>query len=166
MKLNARIRAFLPVLAAVLLAGGLSVAPMRAQPAPSDAGDAPTEGDAAALRSSAAAPGAVFLVRRPQHVRASIKTAGDLQASEELAGMPVEVVICGKAVQNLSSEGELAEPIREAEAGSNISFFACGMSMKNLGVERGAVMPEIEVVPNGLVYTLERQAEGYLSVDL
>ncbi|WP_179862351.1 DsrE family protein [Longibacter salinarum] len=146
------------VVMALLMAPGQ----VQSQPAtPEDAVHAPSE-----LDDRASAPGVVFLVRTPQHIRAAIKTAGDLQASEALQGKPVEIVVCGKAVKHLGKDDAVAEAIRTAEASGPVSVFACGMSMANLGVERSDVMSEVRVVPNGLVHTLERQAVGYLSVDL
>jgi len=134
---------------------------MRAQPgAAHDAGPR----SATPSMTTDAPPGIVLLVRRPQHVRAALQTVRDLEASESLATVPVEVVVCGTAVRALRTGTPLASRLAE-QAPDRMKVLACGMSMDNLGVEKDALSPIVDVVPNGLAHALKREASGYLSVD-
>lgn len=110
-------------------------------------------------------PGIVLLVRRPQHVRAALQTVHDLEASESLATVPVEVVVCGTAVRALRAGEPLASRLAE-QTPTRLQVLACGMSMDNLGVKKDTLSPIVDVVPNGLAHALKRKAAGYLSVDL
>jgi intracellular sulfur oxidation DsrE/DsrF family protein len=146
------------LLSVAFLLGALVAPPAHAQstdPAP------------AALSSAASteAPGIVMLVRRPQHIRASIQTVRDLRASDSLSTTPVEIVVCGKAVRAIQSEDPLADAVARA-SGETVRVLACGMSLNNLGVAPSTLADDVTVVPNGLAHALKRQAAGYLSVDL
>ena len=110
-------------------------------------------------------PGIVMLVRRPQHVRAAFQTVRDLEASASLSTTPVEIVVCGKAADDLRKGTSLASLIEE-KAPDRTSVLACGMSLENRGIDPERLSPAVEVVPNGLAHALKREAAGYLSVDL
>jgi intracellular sulfur oxidation DsrE/DsrF family protein len=115
--------------------------------------------------SSDAPPGIVLLVRRPQYVRAALQTVRDLEASEPLSTVPVEVVVCGKAVRALRTDEPLAARLAE-QVPDRVQVLACGMSIENLGMNDDALSPVVDVVPDGLAHALKRKAAGYLSVDL
>jgi intracellular sulfur oxidation DsrE/DsrF family protein len=42
---------------------------------------------------------------------------------------------------------------------------ACGISLERAGVDPSALVPSVEVVPNGLVEVLRLQRDGFLSVE-
>lgn len=153
-----RTRSVLRVLA-VLLIVGLGI---RAQ---SNVAHGAAPHSTASLTTAEEPPGIVLLVRRPQHVRAALQTVRDLETSATLDTVPVEVVVCGKAVQALRSGESLASHIAE-QAPDRVQVLACGMSIENLGVERDALSPVVDIVPNGLAHALKQKAAGYLSVDL
>jgi intracellular sulfur oxidation DsrE/DsrF family protein len=146
------------LLSAVFLLGVLVALPAHAQS---------TDRTSASLSSAASteAPGIVVLVRRPQHIRASIQTVRDLRASDSLSTTPVEIVVCGRAVRDLQSEDPLADAIARVSS-KTVRVLACGMSLNNLGVDPSTLAGDVTVVPNGLAHTLKRQAAGYLSVEL
>ena len=146
------------LLSLLFLLGILAAPPVHAQ-----------SSDGAAISSSSSvsteAPGIVMLVRRPQHIRAALQTVSDLRASDSLSTTPVEIVVCGKAVQDIQAEDPLADPIGRASS-ETVRVLACGMSLDTLGVAPTSLADDIEVVPNGLAHALKRQAAGYLSVEL
>ncbi len=106
-----------------------------------------------------------MLVRRPQHIRASMQTVRDLRASDSLSTTPVEIVVCGQAVRDIQSEGPLADAISRI-SGEGVRVLACGMSLNNLDIDPSTLARDVTVVPNGLAHALKRQAAGYLSVEL
>lgn len=55
--------------------------------------------------------------------------------------------------------------VAEAER-LGVRLLACGMSLGNLGIAPDDLADGIEVVPNGLLHALERQADGFVSVEL
>lgn len=110
-------------------------------------------------------PGIVLLVRRTQHIRAAIQTANDLADTEPLRNTPVEIVVCGQAISALQGGSDLSARIVDATS-KRVQFIACGMSIENHGIDPNTLPDAIDTVPNGLVHALERQARGYLSVEL
>ena len=49
---------------------------------------------------------------------------------------------------------------------AGVRLLACGMSLGNLDIDPADLAAGVEVVPNGLLHAIDRQAEGFLSVEL
>jgi len=107
----------------------------------------------------------VLLVREPQHLRAALKTADELRSGAEPETGTIEIIVCGKASSSLQAGSEMEAALREA-AGEDVVITACGMSLKQTGIDPATLIDIVQVVPNGLTRALQLQAEGYLSVEL
>ncbi|PAP75105.1 DsrE family protein [Rubrivirga marina] len=141
----------------VMVAAPAALAQPDTTAAPSDPVGRPTY---------AAPEGVVFLVREPQHARAAIRTAAELRERPAYAEVPVELVVCGGGSRALLADAPDAAALVESAAAGGVRLLACGMSLDNLGIDPAALAPGVDVVPNGLLYALDRQAEGFLSVEL
>ena len=49
---------------------------------------------------------------------------------------------------------------------AGVRLLACGMSLGNLDIDPADLAAGVEVVPNGLLHAIDRQADGFLSVEL
>lgn len=151
---------------ALLLLVALAAPPVWSQAA-GPAAPAPSPDSAAADRD---VPGVVLLVRLPQHARAALRTADELRQRPAYDGVPIELVVCGGGSQALLArepDGPALGPLLVAEAErSGVRLIACGMSLSNLGIDPADLAPGVDVVPNGLLHAIDRQAEGFLSVEL
>lgn len=107
----------------------------------------------------------VLLVREPQHLSAALKTAKELRSDATLQTCRIEIIVCGKASSSLQAGSEMEAALREA-AGEDVVITACGMSLKQTGIDPATLIDIVQVVPNGLTRALQLQAEGYLSVEL
>lgn len=124
----------------------------------------PTPTATPALRGTVA--GAVMIVRQVNHARAALKTAASLRQQDRFATVPIELVVCGAGSEHLLGvSADAAELVAEAER-TGVRLLACGMSLGNLGIDPAALAEGVEIVPNGLLHALERQADGFVSVEL
>ncbi|UZH54960.1 DsrE family protein [Salinimicrobium tongyeongense] len=94
-----------------------------------------------------------------------------LLAAQELAKQDghhfgdFQVVVCGKAVQNLTNEEMVKDFISQAGQ-ANVTINACGFSLKKFGVDHEELHQSLKVVENGILYNFELQKKGYLSIEL
>ncbi len=129
---------------------------------------AQTSSDVASSASAGAeqASGAVIIVRQVGHARAALQTAESLRTRARFGDAPIEIVVCGQGSEHLvRSSPDAADLVAEARR-LDVSLFACGLSLGNLDIDAADLAEGIGVVPNGLLHALERQADGYLSVEL
>lgn len=126
----------------------------------------PLSPDALPAQDDASVPGAVVIVRQVNHARAALKTAEALRARARFVDAPIEVVVCGKGSEHLVRTSEdAAGLVAEAER-LGVRLLACGMSLGNLGIDPADLAEGVDIVPNGLLHALERQADGFVSVEL
>lgn len=112
------------------------------------------------------ASGAVIIVRQVGHARAALQTAESLRTRARFGDAPIEIVVCGQGSEHLvRSSPDAADLVAEARR-LDVHLFACGLSLGNLDIDAADLAEGIGVVPNGLLHALERQADGYLSVEL
>lgn len=142
----------------------LTLAAPAALAQPAETAPLAVEGDGRSVARST--DGVVMLVREPQHARAAVRTADELRERSAYADVPIELVVCGSGSRSLlaghSGDSDL---VAGAEA-AGVRLLACGMSLGTLGIDPADLAPGVDVVPNGLLHALDRQAEGFLSVEL
>lgn len=94
-----------------------------------------------------------------------------LIAAEELAAQDgdkfgeFQVVVCGKAVQDLTNKEMMSGFLQKAEK-SGVIINACGFSLKKFEVNRSDLPETLRVVENGILHNFELQKKGYLSIEL
>ncbi|MGB7841313.1 MAG: sulfur reduction protein DsrE [Salinimicrobium sp.] len=94
-----------------------------------------------------------------------------LLAAEELAHQDgdkfgdFQVVVCGKAVQDLTNKETMGNFIQQAEK-AGVIINACGFSLKKFGIDKSQLPSSLRVVDNGILYNFELQKKGYLSIEL
>ncbi|MBZ4330160.1 DoxX family membrane protein [Corallococcus sp. AS-1-12] len=155
--LASRPRLRLPVAGAVgVLALALALPALARQPAVPGA---------PAGRGAGSTERVFFLVQQPPQLKA-VLAAG--QQSLKGLGFPareVEVLVCGPAITSLLAGDAMEARLVEAKQ-AGIRVVACGLTLAEKGIAPAALSPSVEVVENGLVEALQRQAEGFRSVEL
>ena len=66
----------------------------------------------------------------------------------------LEIIVCGKKVEKLRAENELAKTLEEA-ARIGVEVKACGISLEKFGVEAESLDTHVKMVPNGLMRAFE-----------
>ncbi|NJW51519.1 sulfur reduction protein DsrE [Salinimicrobium oceani] len=94
-----------------------------------------------------------------------------LLAAEELAVQDGEnfgdfqVIICGKAVQDLTDNVIMTDFLEKAKK-TGVIINACGFSLKKFNVDRTKIPAGVQIVENGILYNFELQKKAYLSIEL
>lgn len=113
-----------------------------------------------------AVAGVVLLVREIRHARAALQTAASLRERPATADAPIELVLCGGGSRSLLADAPEAAQLVDAAAAAGVQLLACGMSLDTLGIDPADLATGVGVVANGLLHALDRQAAGFLSIEL
>lgn len=107
----------------------------------------------------------VVLTRNVQQLKPIILAAEELAVQDGDKFGDFQVVVCGKAVQDLSNKETMTNFLKSAE-NAGVTINACGFSLKKFGVDRAALPEPLRVVENGILHNFELQKKGYLSIEL
>ncbi|MCX2839215.1 sulfur reduction protein DsrE [Salinimicrobium sp. MT39] len=107
----------------------------------------------------------VVLTRKVPQLKPILLAAQELAKQDGHHFGDFQVVVCGKAVQNLTNEEMMKDFISQAGQ-ANVTINACGFSLKKFGVDREKLHQSLNVVENGILYNFELQKKGYLSIEL
>lgn len=105
------------------------------------------------------------LNRNLAQLKAISLAAGDLAAADGENFGEFNVVICGKAVQDLAKP-EVIDPIIKLAQEKGVTLVACGFSLKKFEVDPASIPAEMKTVDNGILYGFNLQKEGYYSITL
>ncbi len=107
----------------------------------------------------------LVLVQKPPQLKVVLETEEALLAGHGLRASAAEIVVCGPAAKSLVA-GDALEPLLLQAHAKGVRIVACGLTLRQLKLDPKRLSPAVEVVPNGLVEAFQRQAEGWLSVEL
>lgn len=74
----------------------------------------------------------------------------------------IEVVMYAKGFELVMPErsGYVSE-VKEAMAKSNVTFKVCAMALKNNSVDKSQLLPQVQIVPDGIRELVEKQQQGW-----
>ena len=107
----------------------------------------------------------VVLTRKVPQLKPILLAAEELAAQDGNKFGDFQVVVCGKAVQDLTNKGTMSDFIQQAEK-AGVIINACGFSLKKFGVDKSQLPSSLRVVENGILHNFELQKKGYLSIEL
>ncbi len=104
-----------------------------------------------------------LLVRSSQHLKAAIMTGEDFKARSEK--IDFRIVMCGELVKELSDNDSLKNMVGEA-SGRGLKILACGLSVKQLSVDRSRLPESVSITENGLIYMFGLEENGFKTITL
>lgn len=107
----------------------------------------------------------VVLTRQVSQLKPIILAAQELAKQDAHHFGDFQIVVCGKAVQDLTDEEMMKGFILQAEQ-AKLTINACGFSLRKFGVDRDKLHQSFNIVENGMLYNFELQKKGYLSIEL
>ena len=109
----------------------------------------------------------VILVKNERHLKMAIKTLSEgRNGVEELKIKDSSIIVCGKdAIPALKKNTLIKDSIKLAED-NRIKLIACGISVKQAGIEPKDILHVIRIVPNGLRELIKLKANGYMTIEL
>ena len=74
----------------------------------------------------------------------------------------IEVVMYAKGFELVMPErsGYMAE-VKDAMAKPNVTFKVCAMALKNNSVDKSQLLPQVQIVPDGIRELVEKQQDGW-----
>ena len=73
-----------------------------------------------------------------------------------------EVVMYGKGLDLVvPAKSTVLAGVKEAMAAPRVSFKVCAIAMKNQQIEKGQLLPNVEIVPDGIGEIVAKQREGW-----
>ena len=77
-------------------------------------------------------------------------------------GTELEVVMYGRGLDLVVSErSTLAAEVTEALGNPKVAFKVCAMAMRNQNVDKGQLLPNVGIVPDGIGELVARQRAGW-----
>ena len=89
----------------------------------------------------------------------------DMKAEDGKKYGEFHVVFYGGDIKQLTDK-ELMKPYMDKLNSSGVKIYACGFSMKHAKIDASDLVEGIEVVENGLTYSLQLQKKGFYPVEL
>lgn len=105
------------------------------------------------------------LISQPNHLKAAVNTAETITRESRYQRERFVVMACGKSVEALVKGSGMEQEFEKGKA-AGITYKVCGMSLKQFNIDAGSLVAGVEIIPNGLTYMFELQAEGYTTVEL
>ena len=107
----------------------------------------------------------VVLTRKVPQLKPILLAAEELAAQDGEKFGDFQVVVCGKAVQDLTNKDTMNPFLQKAKK-AGVLINACGFSLKKFGVNKSDLPEALRVVENGILHNFELQKKGYLSIEL
>lgn len=107
----------------------------------------------------------VVLTRKVPQLKPILLAAEELKAQDGDKFGDFQVVVCGKAVQDLTDKETMHAFLEKAEK-AGVIINACGFSLKKFKVNKEDLPEALRVVDNGILHNFELQKKGYLSIEL
>ncbi|MGB7786257.1 MAG: sulfur reduction protein DsrE [Salinimicrobium sp.] len=107
----------------------------------------------------------VVLTRKVPQLKPILLAAEELKAQDGEKFGDFQVVVCGKAVQDLTDKETMTAFLEKAEK-AGVTINACGFSLKKFKVNKTDLPEALRVVDNGILHNFELQKKGYLSIEL
>ncbi len=107
----------------------------------------------------------VVLTKKVAQLKPILLAATALAEEDGTSFGKFEIVVCGREIGDLTDTEKLQPHLAAAEKmGANI--IACGFSLNKFNVDAKKLPKDMKIVDNGILYNLELQKKGYLSLEL
>ena len=106
----------------------------------------------------------VALTKQVPQLKALVLAATEMKADDGESFGDFHVIFCGRNVEQLTDK-ELMAPYVEMLHNSGAKLFACGFSLSQFNIDENDLADGIEVVENGIAYSLKMKKEGAYSID-
>ena len=82
--------------------------------------------------------------------------------SENYPGSKFEVVLYSGSVEMvLKEKSSVAKEITSFVGNEDVEFKVCAMTLKRKGIDKSELLPNVEVVPDGILEIVTKQSEGW-----
>ena len=107
----------------------------------------------------------IVLTKKVQQLKPITLAAEEMKAEDGAEYGEFHVVFCGKDIPQLTDE-KFMKPYLEILEKGNVKLIACGFSLKKFGVDPKDLPEGIDIVDNGIAYSLKLKKLGFYGMEL
>lgn len=107
----------------------------------------------------------IVLTKKVQQLKPITLASEEMKAEDGAEYGEFHVVFCGKDIPQLTDK-KLMEPYLEMLDKGGVKLIACGFSLKKFGVDPKELPEGIEIVDNGIAYSLKLKKKGFYGMEL
>nr|WP_299205034.1 DsrE family protein [uncultured Brumimicrobium sp.] len=107
----------------------------------------------------------IVLTKKVQQLKPITLAAEEMKTEDDSEYGEFHVVFCGKDIPQLTDEKRMQPYLEMLEKGG-VKLIACGFSLKKFGVDPDELPKGIDVVDNGIAYSLKLKKLGFYGVEL
>ena len=115
--------------------------------------------------SKASAKNYAVLISQPNHVKAAVHTAQTITPTSDYKRDSFVVMACAKSVEAFVKGSDMTAEIEKGKV-AGVQYKVCGMSLKQFNIDPATLVEGVTIIPNGLTYMFDLQAQGYTTVEL
>lgn len=106
----------------------------------------------------------VLLVMNPKHLKVAIMTGERFK--DKSKKIDFQIVTCGEVVKEIFTNEELKKTVMEAVQKYGLKIVVCGLTVKQLNIDKTLLPTETPIVNNGIVYAFGLEELGYKSISI
>lgn len=107
----------------------------------------------------------IILTKKVQQLKPIYLASEEMKAEDGADYGEFHIVFCGKDIPQLTDK-ELMKPYLEMLNKGGVKLIACGFSLKKFGVNPKNLPKGIEIVDNGIAYSLKLKKKGFYGMEL
>lgn len=107
----------------------------------------------------------VVLIKDMEQMESIFMAAKKLREENKKKMGSFEVIVYGKGLSELA-DGKKAKEISKQAEEYEVAIIVCGSSLKKYDIDPKKLPTNIKIADNGIVYNLQLQESGYLSLEL
>lgn len=107
----------------------------------------------------------LVLSKNIQQLKPVLLTAKELAKEDGKKYGKFYVIICGKTVKDISENPDFNALLEKAKS-QKIIVFACGISLSKFNINPETLPSDLEITPNGILYSFQLTKKGFISLTI
>jgi intracellular sulfur oxidation DsrE/DsrF family protein len=107
----------------------------------------------------------IVLTKKVGQLKPIVLAAEEMKKEDGADYGVFHVVFCGKSIGDLTDKKKMESHLERLNK-SGVKLMACGFSLKKFGVNPEKLPEGIEIVDNGIAYSLKLKKKGFYGMDL
>ena len=107
----------------------------------------------------------LVLSKNIQQLKPVLLTAKELAKEDGKKYGAFYVIICGKTVNEISGNPDFNEILEKAKA-QNVKVFVCGLSLSKFNINPETLPSNLEITPNGILYSFQLAKKGFITLTI
>ena len=107
----------------------------------------------------------IILTKKVQQLKPITLASEEMKAEDGQNYGEFHIVFCGKDIEELTDKKRMVKYLEMLNQGG-IKLIACGFSLKKFDVDPKKLPEGIEIVDNGIAYSLKLKKKGFYGMDL